>query len=242
MWNLHAVGRSTQERVMREHSRVVHRVSWQGTTQPNVLASGSLDGTVRLWDVRTGASCHVLQPACDGVRDVSFDPHAHGSGGLHGTYMATAFDNGSVHLYDTRALHAPVQQISGAHSGLIMTLQWHPDLPGIVATGGRDKTIKVWELYESSSSSSLRNHSFARDILLSPSSAVEECTVAQPPGPATVFTGASRRNPLVAIQSIFNVGRVAWRPGCPRTYRFFLFASHPKTSYCCRVCYPISLG
>ncbi len=33
-----------------------------------------------------------------------------------------------------------------AHHGLAMTLAWHPEERSIIASGGRDRLIKVWDL------------------------------------------------------------------------------------------------
>lgn len=41
----------------------------------NTLASGSLDNTIRLWDVATGESTATLKAAHRGVTSVAFSPH-----------------------------------------------------------------------------------------------------------------------------------------------------------------------
>eukprot|EP01138_Halocafeteria_seosinensis_P015685 gb/GECG01016006.1/.p1 GENE.gb/GECG01016006.1/~~gb/GECG01016006.1/.p1 ORF type:complete len:956 (+),score=107.07 gb/GECG01016006.1/:1-2868(+) len=199
VWNMQSPRQAPQCK-FGEHDRQVVKVSWYGTREPNVLASASIDGTVKLWDMRSQESISTLNPMCDGAREVSFDPFASrgfGAGG-YGTYMAVAFDNGSVHTYDTRLLSRPVKNIPAAHSGLVMALQWHPELPGIIATGGRDKNIKVWEVYKSPCDSA---------------SFFDKGDVAKT---RTEADDEESGEPLVRLQTIFNIGRLAWRPGCPR--------------------------
>ena len=202
-WDMH-VAKKAPHRKFAEHSKQVVKVSWFGKSEPELLGSASLDGSVKLWDMRKASSLYTISPRCDGARELAFDPFgAEGLGaGGNGTYMAIAFDNGSVHAYDTRFLHRPVKDIPVAHSGLIMAMQWHPDLPGIIATGGRDKNIKVWELYGSCFDSS----SFFRS---------EKNRQAQ--------TSDSGIQPLVHLETIFNIGRLAWRPGCPSKCHAFSF-------------------
>ena len=55
--------------------------------------------------------------------------------------FASAFDNGTVHVWDVRR---PLQTEFRfhAHNGLVMTLAWHPLRSGVIATGGRDRTMQ----------------------------------------------------------------------------------------------------
>ena len=48
-------------------------------------------------------------------------------------------------VWDIRKQSAPVHRII-AHSGLVLTAQWHPHLPTVLASGGRDRMVKVWDV------------------------------------------------------------------------------------------------
>lgn len=58
----------------------------------SVLASGSMDGTIRLWNARTGAAMKTLVGHANGVSAVTFDRKGRGlvSGSL----------DGAVHVWD----------------------------------------------------------------------------------------------------------------------------------------------
>ena len=75
-----------------------------------LLASGSADGTVRLWDTSTGAEAAVLEGHTDWINSVAFSPDgllASGSGSSDGT----------VRLWDTSA-GAQVAVLEGHTDGV----------------------------------------------------------------------------------------------------------------------------
>ena len=65
---------------------------------------------------------------------MQFNPHQH-------TQFAAVSDNGCVQLWDLRKTEKPEKQFT-AHSGPVFTCDWHPENRNILATAGRDKTIK----------------------------------------------------------------------------------------------------
>ena len=72
------------------------------------LASGSADGTVRLWDALTGAHVRTLEGHTSGVRGVAFSPD--------GRTLASGSRDGTVRLWDA---------LTGAH---VRTLEGHTRL------------------------------------------------------------------------------------------------------------------
>jgi len=52
VWNLNRVSRSKQEHVFMDHKRTVNKVSFH-TSEPTWLISGSQDGTMKCFDLRT---------------------------------------------------------------------------------------------------------------------------------------------------------------------------------------------
>lgn len=52
VWNLNRPSRSKQEHVFMDHKRTVNKVSFH-TTEPMWLISGSQDGTMKCFDLRT---------------------------------------------------------------------------------------------------------------------------------------------------------------------------------------------
>jgi len=65
-----------------------------------VLASGSDDRTVRLWDLHTGKELTTLKGHADHVNGVAFGPD--------GKTLASASDDKTVRVWDLRAARRPL--------------------------------------------------------------------------------------------------------------------------------------
>ncbi|CAB0028756.1 unnamed protein product [Trichogramma brassicae] len=136
VWNLNRPSRSKQEHVFIDHKRTVNKVSFH-TSEPMLLISGSQDGTMKCFDLRTKEATKTFYSNTESVRDVQFSPHqAH-------TFAAVS-ENGQVQLWDMRKADKYFQHFT-AHSGPIFACDWHPETTWL-ATASRDKTIKVWDL------------------------------------------------------------------------------------------------
>jgi WD40 repeat protein len=124
------------DRTITEHSRAVNRISFN-PLDPSVLISASQDGTMKLWDFRTRSkSKHTFDGKSESVRDVQFNP-------MNANEFAAVFDNGSLQTWDMRNPQQFERKWS-AHNGLALTVDW--DSTGtLIATGGRDKIIKIWD-------------------------------------------------------------------------------------------------
>eukprot|EP00912_Choanoflagellata_sp_UC4_P000074 UC4_evm4s51 len=99
------------------------------------------DGTVRKLDARSvkEAACEFKAPAGVGAcRQVRFDPH-------DSHKFAAVYDNGSIHCWDIRFNKQSDNKIA-AHQGPAYSLDFHRDKRNVIATGGRDRFIHVWDL------------------------------------------------------------------------------------------------
>ncbi|KAJ5287722.1 hypothetical protein N7478_003408 [Penicillium angulare] len=126
------------------HNRQVHRLAFN----PHLaswLLSGSQDGSIRMWDLRTASanrslstcgSKHVYQGNSDAIRDVRWSP-------TDGVVFATASDSGAIQMWDSRKTTAPLMRIA-AHDRPCFAVDWHPDGKHIVS-GGTDRQVKVWD-------------------------------------------------------------------------------------------------
>lgn len=91
---------------------------------------------MKLWDVRDPSKCTTFDAQSE-VRDVQFSP-------FYPYYFASALENGNILIWDMRK-QQPERRFA-AHTGLIGALAWHPAEKNTLASGGRDRLIKTWDL------------------------------------------------------------------------------------------------
>jgi WD40 repeat protein len=136
LWNLNKPVGQRQDRIISEHSRAVNRLCFH-PTDAIILLSASQDGTMRMWDLRTkNTAQYVFEGKSEAVRDVQFAP-----GNAYA--FAAAFENGTFQKWDIR-FPKLYEKKWNAHNALVLSLDWHQD-GRYLATGGRDKQIKVWD-------------------------------------------------------------------------------------------------
>ncbi|XP_068157642.1 GATOR2 complex protein WDR24 [Drosophila tropicalis] len=136
VWDLSKFGRQKQLLVYNEHERTAHTVTFH-SSEPNILISGSQDGTIKCFDIRSDKSVNTYFSNSESVRDVKFSPHTQ-------NIFSAVSENGTVQLWDMRKWDKCMVQFT-AHSGPIYTCDWHPTRNWL-ATGSRDKQIKVWNM------------------------------------------------------------------------------------------------
>eukprot|EP01137_Pigoraptor_chileana_P007725 Opistho-2@53667 len=135
LWDANADNSQKQGLVLEEHTRTVNRVAFH-PRDGSMLVSGSQDGTMKGWDIRTGKSVYTLTGRAESVRDVQFNPHTP-------DLLAAGFETGILQIWDLRKL-AAVEKMT-AHHGPIFSVDWHPHEATVLASAGRDKIIKVWD-------------------------------------------------------------------------------------------------
>jgi WD40 repeat protein len=104
-----------------------------------LVASGELDGTVRLWEVSSGRPLATLQGHTAAVWDLALSAN----GGL----LASASLDGTVRLWETAPVDGspgrPLATLHG-HSGGVLDVALSED-GRLVASGGFDGTVRLWE-------------------------------------------------------------------------------------------------
>jgi eukaryotic-like serine/threonine-protein kinase len=113
------------------HEKLVFKAAFSADTR--MLASCSLDRTVRLWEIEGGA-CRVLRGHTDEVYAVAFHPG--------GTRLATAGRDGMIWLWDL-ARGEDVARLPG-HKSFVWSLAFSAD--GVtLASGSGDATVGLWD-------------------------------------------------------------------------------------------------
>ncbi len=130
--------RSTWETAI-ESSRSVHKICWH-PTDASVLAAAYQDGVIRLYDIRTDGSktSQEFFPRSEGLRDIQFSPFAFDQ-------FAAISDNGTLSVWDKRKPDVACGKVV-AHTFSGLSIAYHPNKENIVATGGKDKNLKLWNL------------------------------------------------------------------------------------------------
>lgn len=139
VWNVQT-GECLQ--VLQGHTSAVWSVAFSPISPPphqgaarGILASGSFDGSIRVWDVQTGDCLQILQGHTDGIRCVAFSPQ--------GDLIASSGNDNSVRLWSVKT-HQCLHVLQ-EHTREVWAVSFSPD-GTIVASGSQDETIKLWQV------------------------------------------------------------------------------------------------
>jgi WD40 repeat protein len=183
LWNLE----TGEHRDLTDHTKVITRLVWFPDGR---LFSGSLDGTVRIWDVAAGTA-RVIRPPGRNVFGLAVSPD--------GETVATTGPDSAIRLWSTRTLAAG--RVLLGHAGVVYAVGFSPDGKSL-ASGSGDHTIRLWDFASGLSQTLVRYRESSVDIgfsrdgsritTASDERAVHVIDVVAPREPAQLATWVSR--------------------------------------------------
>ena len=121
---------------MRAHTRVITDLNWH-RSDPNILASCSVDTFIHIWDLRDARRPSLSLSAIAEASQVRWNK-------ISSHLLATAHD-GDIKIWDQRKGTAPVQYVA-AHLSKIHGLDWNPNVETQLATSSQDNTVKFFDM------------------------------------------------------------------------------------------------
>ena len=112
-----------------------------------IIASGTNDGTIKLWNVLSGKEIWTFQGHQGKIRSIIFSPD--------GKIIASGGDDKSIKLWSVSS-GSEIDTLHG-HLGVIKNLDFSPD-GKTLASGSDDKTIKLWNIADGREISTLHGH------------------------------------------------------------------------------------
>ncbi|KAB8238710.1 WD40-repeat-containing domain protein [Aspergillus alliaceus] len=100
-----------------------------------ILASGSADTTLILWDVKAGKELQTLTGHSNKITSIAFSPDI--------LMLASGSADTTLTLWDVKA-GKELQTLTG-HSGWVSSVAFSPD-GSTLASGANDRTIKLWDV------------------------------------------------------------------------------------------------
>ena len=136
---IHSANASQISQLMRLGDESVSVESVAFSWDDRLLAIGTADGNVQIWDVATGETRFTLQGHTGGATSVAF--------GAGGYLLAVGTGSGQVRLWDT-ASGEPSGMLQ-RHDAAITSVAFQVD-GFLVASGAADGSVKVWDIASAS--------------------------------------------------------------------------------------------
>ena len=134
------------------HTDVVWSVAF--SPDGSMLASGSFDQTIRLWNVDTGQILHTLTGHTSDVTSVAFS--------LNGDTLASASWDSTIRLWDSHT--GKHKRTLTDHRGGVASVMFSPD-GSTLASGSADQTIRLWDTTTWQSERILTEHTDVVDVV-----------------------------------------------------------------------------
>ena len=123
----------------------------------SLLASGSWDKTVKLWDMRSRTLAMTLEGHSSSVHSVAFSPD--------GLLLASGSWDKTVKLWDVRS-RTLAMTLEG-HSDGVESVAFSPD-SSLLASGSWDGTVKLWDVKSRALAATLEHSDFVTSVAFIP--------------------------------------------------------------------------
>ncbi|KAL6870987.1 hypothetical protein ACP4OV_014835 [Aristida adscensionis] len=122
------------------HSASVEDLQWS-PTEPDVFASASVDGTIAIWDIRSGKEpCIAVKAHNSDVNVISWNRFA-------STMIASGCDDGSFSIRDLKSIESgPLVAHFEYHKEAITSIEWSPHEASTLAVTSEDHQLTIWDL------------------------------------------------------------------------------------------------
>lgn len=144
--NQHPTGYSTNyNNTLFRHLSRVNKVEF--SPDGEILASASADGTIKLWNLRTGKQPRTLWENFSSVNTIAFSPD--------GTTIASGNTDNTLKLWDVKT--GQLLHTLRGHTAWVSSISFSPD-GETIASGSYDGTIKTWNAYSGELQQSIIGH------------------------------------------------------------------------------------
>src|SRR5215469_389768 len=127
----------TLTRTLEGHSRVIRTVSLSGDGQ--IVASGSDDETVRIWNAVNGRTLYTLGGHSGAMLSVSLSKD--------GQILASGGEDQTIQIWDVTT--GTLQHMLEGHTGVVYALALSED-GHILVSGSSDLTVRIWDIQRGS--------------------------------------------------------------------------------------------
>ncbi|KAL2172410.1 hypothetical protein VTG60DRAFT_5685 [Thermothelomyces hinnuleus] len=140
LWDLHT---SKCAQSYSYHTDKVCALAWH-QVESTVLLSGSYDRTAAIADMRAPGEQPLKVGVESDVENVRWDPH-------DPNYFYVSTERGIIHYFDARNASRDPSSSKAvwklqAHDESVSSFDLNPVIPGFMATGSTDKTVKLWNI------------------------------------------------------------------------------------------------
>jgi len=142
LWDIGSLDANSSERepeaiqplqTFQEHSERIRAIAF--SPDGSLLASGSNDRTVKLWDIQSGICVDTLRGHTNWIRSVTFSPD--------GLQLVSGGDDKTIRFWDVRSRRC-LNTLRG-YTNQVWSIAFSPDGRSL-ASGSGDQSVRLWEI------------------------------------------------------------------------------------------------